>query len=41
MRRGPLVVALAALFLGVMAGSAQASRPITMTFHEKNATELP
>ncbi len=39
MRRGPLVVALAALFLGVMAGSAQASRPITMTFHEKNATE--
>ncbi len=39
MKRAPMVVVLAVLFLGVMAGSAQASKPITMTFHEKNATE--
>ena len=39
MKRAPIVVAVAALFLGVMAGSAAASRPVTLTFHEKNATE--
>jgi hypothetical protein len=38
MKRGPLVVAVAAVFLGVMAGSAQAAKPVTMTFHEKKAT---
>src|SRR6266545_5810805 len=39
MKRAPMVVVLAVLFLGVTAGSARASKPVTVTFHEKNATE--
>lgn len=39
MKRAPIVVAVAALFLGAMAGSALASKPITLTFHEKHATD--
>jgi opacity protein-like surface antigen len=39
MKRAPVVVAVAALLLGVTAASAQAAKPITMTFHEKNAVE--